>query len=452
MRSVFLAIVLLTTAAADDPHRPVYHFTPARNWMNDPNGLVLYRGEYHLFYQYNPFGNKWGHMSWGHAVSRDLLHWEELPVALAEEGGVMVFSGSAVVDEGNTSGFCTGIDCLVAIYTGHTKDRQHQNLAFSNDRGRTWTKYSGNPVLDVGMKDFRDPKVIRHGKAWIMVVALPREKKVRFYRSADLKKWDPLSDFGPAGATGGIWECPDLFPLDGKWVLVVNLNPGGIAGGSGGQYFVGRFDGSKFIAENTEPLWIDYGRDLYATVSFFGTPGRRIWLGWMSNWQYAGEEPTPTWRTAQSLPRELRIRNGRIIQEPVREIQRAREPARLEGFRGDSYEIEAEIDLNGASEAGFLVRKGTDEQTRVGVREGEFFIDRTESGNTGFHKTFPGLHSAPFPARRLRIFVDRSSVEVFGDGITITDRIFPGPESLGLQTYSRGGAAKFTSVKVWRLR
>jgi fructan beta-fructosidase len=452
MRSVLLAVTLLAPAAPDDPHRPVYHFTPARNWMNDPNGLVYYRGEYHLFFQHNPFGNKWGHMSWGHAVSRDLLHWEELRVALPEENGIMIFSGSAVVDEGNTSGFCKGSDCLVAIYTGHTKDRQHQNIAYSNDRGRTWTKYTGNPVLDLGMKDFRDPKVIRHGKSWIMVAALPVEKKVRFFRSSDLKKWEPLSDFGPAGATAGIWECPDLFALDGKWVLVVNLNPGGIAGGSGGQYFVGRFDGSKFTADNEEPLWIDYGRDMYATVSFFGTSGRRVWMGWMSNWQYAGEEPTTTWRTAQSLPRELRIRNGRIVQEPVRELRRVREPASLQGFRGDAYEIEALIDLNGASEAGFLVRKGAKEQTRVGLREGEFFIDRTQSGNTAFHKTFPGVHSAPFPARRLRIFVDRSSVEVFGDGITITDRIFPGPASLGLETYSRGGEAKFTSVKLWRLR
>jgi fructan beta-fructosidase len=294
--------------------------------------------------------------------------------------------------------------------------------------------------------------VIRHGKGWVMVVALPQEKKVRFYRSADLKKWEVLSDFGPAGATGGIWECPDLFPLDGKWVLVVNLNPGGIAGGSGGQYFVGQFDGSKFTADNKEPLWIDYGRDLYATVSFSGTPGRRIWLGWMSNWQYAGEEPTTTWRTAQSVPRELRIRGGRVVQEPVRELRRFREPAALEGFRGDAYEIEAEIDLNGASEAGFVVRKGAKERTIVGIREGEFFIDRTQSGNTAFHKTFPGVHSAPFAARVLRILVDRSSVEVFGDGVAITDRIFPGADSLGVERYSKGGDAKFRSVKLWRLR
>lgn len=452
MRSLLVFVALTLFAASDDPFRPVYHFTPEKNWMNDPNGLVYYQGEYHLFYQYNPFGNKWGHMSWGHAVSRDLLRWEPLPVALPEENGIMIFSGSAVVDEGNTSGFCTGRDCLVAIYTGHTSERQHQNLAWSTDRGRTWTKYSGNPVLDVGMKDFRDPKVIRYGKGWVMVVALPREKKVRFYRSADLKKWEPLSDFGPAGATEGIWECPDLFPLDGKWVLVVNLNPGGIAGGSGGQYFVGRFDGTRFTAENTEPLWIDYGRDLYATVSYFGTPGRRIWLGWMSNWQYAGDEPTSTWRTAQSLPRELHLRQGRIVQQPVREIRTLREPAALKDFRGDSYEIEVDIDLNGATEAGFVLRKGTKEETVVGVREGEFFIDRTRSGNTAFHKTFAGVQSAPFAARRLRIFVDRSSVEVFGEGVSITDRIFPGPDSLGVETYSKGGAAKFRSVKLWRLR
>jgi fructan beta-fructosidase len=240
--------------------------------------------------------------------------------------------------------------------------------------------------------------------------------------------------------------------LDGKWVLVVNLNPGAIAGGSGGQYFIGEFDGTTFTAENTEPLWIDYGRDLYATVSFFGTPGRRIWLGWMSNWEYAGREPTSPWRTAQSLPRELRVRSGRIAQEPVRELRRAREPANFEGFRGDSCEIEATIDLNGASEAGFVLRKGEKEQTLVGIRAGEFFIDRTRSGDTGFHRAFPGVHSAPFAVRTLRIFVDRSSIEVFADGVTITDRIFPAAESLGVQTYSKGGDAKFVSVKLWRLR
>ena len=215
--------------------RPQFHFSPATNWMNDPNGLVFYDGEYHLFYQFNPFGHKWGHMSWGHAVSRDLLHWDHLPVALAEENGVMIFSGSAVVDWNNSSGFGkNGKPPLVAIYTGHytRKPLQNQQIGYSTDRGRTWTKYAGNPVLDIGEKDFRDPKVSWHEptKRWVMVVSWPTQRKVRFYASPNLKDWTHLSDFGPAGSTKGIWECPDLFPLphEGKtkWVLIVNVGSG----------------------------------------------------------------------------------------------------------------------------------------------------------------------------------------------------------------------------------
>lgn len=243
-------------------YRPQFHFTPQKNWMNDPNGLVYLDGEYHLFYQYNPFGDKWGHMSWGHAVSADLLHWQHLPVALPEEDGIMIFSGSAVIDEHNTSGFGqNGKPAMVAIYTGYHPDNglQTQNIAFSTDRGRSWTKYSGNPVIDIKSKEFRDPKVFWYepGKRWIMVVALAADRKVCFYGSPDLKQWTALSEFGPAGAIGGVWECPDLFqlPVDGnsantRWVLIVNMNPGGIAGGSGAQYFIGSFDGTGFHTES----------------------------------------------------------------------------------------------------------------------------------------------------------------------------------------------------------
>ena len=220
--------------------------------MNDPNGLVFFEGEYHLFYQHNPEGDRWGHMSWGHAVSTDLLHWRHLDVALREENGVMIFSGSALVDREDRSGLCGGRPCLVAVYTGHTPERQTQNIAASRDRGRTFTKYAGNPVLDLGRKDFRDPKVFWHAetKRFVMVAVLPDEHKVRFFGSRDLKRWETLSDFGPAGATGGVWECPDLFelPVEGepgvtRYVLDVDINPGGVARGSGGQYFVGTFDG-----------------------------------------------------------------------------------------------------------------------------------------------------------------------------------------------------------------
>jgi sucrose-6-phosphate hydrolase SacC (GH32 family) len=264
MKSVHLRCVLVAVALAGlgtfpthaggpgrEPWRPQFHFTPAKNWTNDPNGMVFYDGEYHLFYQYNPLGDKWGHMSWGHAVSRDLVRWEHLPVALREGDDVMIFSGSAVVDWNNTSGFGKdGKPPLVAIYTGHytKKPLQNHHIAFSTDRGRTWTKFQGNPVLGIGDRDFRDPKVFWHDatKRWVMAVAWPTKRKVRFYASPDFQRWTHLSDFGPAGATAGIWECPDLFPVDlekqkgtRKWVLVVNVGSGAPAGGSGCQYFVG---------------------------------------------------------------------------------------------------------------------------------------------------------------------------------------------------------------------
>src|SRR5437762_9115460 len=260
--SVFGAAFTASNAAElyREPFRPQFHFTPERNWMNDPNGMVFYQGEYHLFHQSNPFGDKWGHMSWAHAVSRDLVHWKHLPLALAEEDGVMIFSGSAVVDWKNTSGFGRNRrPPLVAIYTGHytTRPLQNQHIAYSTDRGRTWTKYSGNPVLDIGEKDFRDPKVFWHEptQRWIMVAAWPAHRKVRFYASSDLKQWTHLSDFGPAGSVKGIWECPDLFPLpvedskQTKWVLIVNIGSGAPAGGSGTQYFVGEFDGTHFTLD-----------------------------------------------------------------------------------------------------------------------------------------------------------------------------------------------------------
>jgi levanase len=250
------------TPPYSETYRPQFHFTPERNWMNDPNGLVYYEGEYHLFYQYNPNGNSWADISWGHAVSTDLVHWKQLPLALSYDDNEMVFSGSAVVDGDNTTGFGTKKNPpMVAIYTSAYKNggKQAQSLAYSTDRGRTWTKYQGNPVIDIGSKDFRDPKVqwYEPTKSWLMTVSLSAEHKVQFYSSKNLKDWKLQSEFGPAGATGGVWECPDLFPLavDGdpkktKWVLVVNINPGGIAGGSAAQYFVGDFDGKRFTAED----------------------------------------------------------------------------------------------------------------------------------------------------------------------------------------------------------
>jgi fructan beta-fructosidase len=485
-------------------YRPQYHFTPAVNWMNDPNGLVHFDGEYHLFYQYNPFGTTWGHMSWGHAVSPDLVHWEHLPVAIPEEDGVMAFSGSAVVDWKNTSGF--GVDGrppLVAVYTGHREKNQSQYLAYSTDRGRTWTRYAGNPVLDIGAADFRDPKVFWYEprQTWVMALALATEHKIRLYASPDLKQWTQLSDFGPAGATGGVWECPDLFelPVDGdptntRWVLIVNLNPGAIAGGSGAQYFVGRFDGTRFTPEASgvtaatagvprdSALWADYGKDFYAAVSWSDVPaedGRRIWIGWMNNWQYGNEIPTTPWRSAQSLPRTLALTTTpegiRLVQQPVSELQRLRGPRRqlesqpipagstplaARGIAGKALEIVAEFEVGTASELGLRVRTGRGEATVIGVdpKAGQLFVDRTRSGQVGFHPEFSGRQTAPLPVEngrvRLHVFVDWSSVEVFaGDGrVVVTDQIFPSPGSEGVALYAEGGTARLISLDAWPLQ
>lgn len=475
-------------------YRPQYHFTPAVNWMNDPNGMVYYGGEYHLMYQYNPLGDTWGHMSWGHAVSRDLVHWQHLPVAIPEENGVMAFSGSAVVDWDNTSGFGTGAEPpLVAIYTGHREGNQSQYLAYSNDRGRTWTRHAGNPVLDIGSAEFRDPKVFWYEpqRKWVMVLALATEHKIRLYSSPDLKKWTQLSDFGPAAAVGGVWECPDLFelPVDGdprntRWVMVVNLNPGGVGGGSGSQYFVGRFDGTRFTAEGdtSRPLWADYGQDFYAAVSWADVPAReerRIWLGWMNNWAYANEIPTSPWRSAQSLPRTLALKTTpegiRLVQQPVGELAQLRGPRRelaaraipvgstplaARGIAGKALEIEAEFEVGTASELGLKVRTGRGQETVIGIdpRAGRLFVDRSRSGDVAFDKDFAPRQAAPLRVEngrvKLRVFVDWSSVEVFaGDGeVVITDQIFPAPESEGVELYARGGSARLVSLVAWPLK
>jgi fructan beta-fructosidase len=486
-------------APYDETYRPQYHFTPAKNWMNDPNGPIFYKGEYHLFYQYNPFGNDWGHMSWGHAVSRDLVHWQHLPVAIPEENGIMIFSGSTVVDWHNSSGFCKEAhaaepSCLVAIYTGHTEKLQTQNLAYSNDQGRTWTKYSGNPVLDLHMQDFRDPKVFWHepSRKWVMVAALPTEHKVRFFGSSDLKHWNALSDFGPAGGTAGVWECPDLFPLpvegeagQTRWVLSINLNPGGLAGGSADQYFVGQFDGTTFVNANPaeQTLWADYGKDFYASTSFSDIPatdGRRIWLGWLLNWEYAGKVPTFPWRGVQSIPRALSLKRFpegiRLVQSPVKELETLRQnqvsldrqsiaaanrALLARRIRGDALEIIAEIDGGNSAEAGIRVRKGKHEATTVGVDwvKQEVLVDRTRSGNTSCDGKFAGRHAGPLLSAggkrvKLHIFVDRSSVEVFvNDGATvISDAIFPSRESQDIELYSTNGEARIVRLEIWNLQ
>ena len=478
-------------------HRPQYHFAPPKNWINDPNGMVWYKGEWHLFYQHNPFGDKWGHMSWGHAVSRDLTRWEHLPLALAEENGVMIFSGSAVVDARNTSGLCRNPapgdpSCLVAIYTGHTETNQSQHIAVSNDRGRTWTKYSGNPVLDVGAKDFRDPKVFWDAPRaqWVMVVAMPTEHTVRFYGSKNLRQWTELGTFGPAGMVNGLWECPDLFelPVEGepgrtRWVLIVNFNPGAPAGGSGTQYFVGQFDGRTFTSDDppTQTRYVDFGADFYAAVSWSDVPrrdGRRVWLGWMSNWDYANDEPTAPFRGTMTVPRTLSLRriDGRVtlVQQPVRELGTLRRaPVQLatqriadgtqslagRGISGASLDLEIDLEPGSATESGISVRTGDGEATHIGydLTRGMLFIDRTRSGDVSFSPKFAARHTAAVPLDngrlRLRILVDRSSIEVFhaASATVLSDRIFPKPGSVGVGLFARGGTATMRSLRAWRM-
>ncbi len=484
-----LAAALSTAAAppgdgaGEEPLRPRFHFTPPKNFMNDPNGLVFLDGEYHLFYQHNPEGDRWGHMSWGHAVSGDLLRWSHLPLALREENGVMVFSGSAVVDAANTSGLCggSGSSCLVAIYTGHGHGKQTQNLAVSRDRGRTWSKYDGNPVLDLSRNDHRDPKVFWHGPSgrWIMVSVLAGEKKVRFFGSADLKRWEMLSDFGPAGATGGAWECPDLFPLavdghpeDVRWVLDVDLNPGGRVGGSGAQYFVGSFDGRRFVSENPgdSTLWVDHGKDFYASQSFGGLPpsdGRRLWIGWMSNWLYADVEPTSPWRGVQSLPRELALRRTpdgvRLVQSPLRELSSLRvgpEARRVSGATDlpGGAELELEIVPGDWSDAGFRMTNAAGEEVVVGVNAQplEVFVDRRRSRAIPFHEAYPERYAGPLRWREgrvaLRVVFDRTTLEVFANqGETvISTRLYP-TRPLDRLEPLHGGRGLAWPLRLWPL-
>ncbi len=475
-----------------EKYRPQFHFTPRMNWMNDPNGLVYFDGEYHLFYQHNPHGNSWGHMSWGHAVSTDLVHWKHLPIALHEEYGVMIFSGCCVVDHNNSSGFGKdGKPPMVAIYTGHGLGKQTQDIAYSNDRGRTWTKYEGNPVIDKNEADFRDPKVFWHeptGK-WVMVVSMANDKYVEFYNSTDLKEWTYLSRFGPAGVEGKPnWECPDLFelPVEGapgetKWVLEVDMGDGSVAGGSGGEYFIGDFNGREFTCDHDPQVsqWVDYGRDFYAPVSFADIPksdGRRIWIGWMNNWE-TNLVPTKPWRSAMSIPRVLSLRKSgnsyKLIQTPVMEMKTLRGEATtlsnmtVDGetslsslkIGGEQLELIATLEIGSTDQCGLKFRVGENEATVVGydVSSGHLFVDRTKSGETDFHPAFAGKHKAPLKPVdgmiKLHIFVDASSIEVFADdGATVlTDRIFPDPGSVDVHAFAHGGKAKLTGLKAWKL-
>ena len=348
-------------------HRPLYHFTPPYNWMNDPNGLVYYDGEYHLFYQHHPYSMKWGPMHWGHAISRDLVRWEHMPIALYPDELGMIFSGSAVIDWHNTAGF--GAEAMVAIFTYHLRHGyESQGIAYSLDRGRTWNKYAGNPVIlpPEGEPDFRDPKVFwyERGQYWVMVIVVG--EKVAFYTSPNLKDWTKTSEFGMGyGAHGGVWEVPDLFelPIDEgsatKWVLSVSMVGNGLRYGRGVQYFIGDFDGQTFTCDDAPERirWVDYGADFYANISWHDLPDeRRIWVGWMSNWSYAHDLPTPTWQGALTLPREVSLRSTptgiQLIQQPIREIQ---------SLRNRAWTIEQGLTENKGLEQGLTENKGLEQ-------------------------------------------------------------------------------------------
>lgn len=470
-------------------YRPSFHFTPPQNWMNDPNGLVYLDGEYHLYYQYNPYGNIWGHMTWGHAVSTDLLHWTHLPVAIeeytdAKGDSVMIFSGSAVVDKQNTSGFFADSSGIVAIYTSHVHRndegiRQHQSIAYSKDKGRTFVRYASNPVIDRERKDFRDPKVIWYepNKKWIMATVVPDHYKAEFYESPDLKNWKFLSEFGPLGDTMKIWECPDLLqvpimeePGKKKWVLIIsNSHPQGPTF-VGMQYFIGDFDGKTFTPENPGqyPLYLDYGKDYYAAVTYNNLPATEaspILFGWANNWAYGQKIPTHPWRSAMALPRNLYLTNTsqgyRIIQRPIQAIEslRKEEITDLDHLTENTLMVECVLTPGSGSPLGIKLFKHEIEETVISydaVRK-EVVIDRTASGNVSFHPEFSSVERAPANLKngmvKLTIFVDHAIVEVFiNDGEQVmTEQVFPTSNTFSIETF-KGSETDGVSLKIYRLQ
>jgi fructan beta-fructosidase len=474
------------------------HFSPQTKWMNDPNGLIYYKGEYHLFYQYYPEAMVWGPMHWGHAVSEDLFHWKHLPVALYPDSLGLIFSGSAVVDTNNTSGFGSKDNPpLVAIFTYHSMEKekagktdyQNQGIAFSIDSGRTWTKYENNPVLkNQGIKDFRDPKVFWHQQSnkWVMTLAV--KDHVELWGSADLKSWSKLSDFGiDYGGHGGVWECPDLFeaPVEGtqekKWVMLVSINPGGPNGGSATQYFIGDFDGKTFTtnAEKSQSIWIDYGPDNYAGVTFSNiADGRKIFLGWMSNWAYAEAVPTDPWRSANTIPRDVTLTNvnGKLYVKslPSQELQGIVKTSRNFGDADikDSLVIASEqLDpalsvVSATFEAkdfAFVLSNSSGEEVSVGYEKltNRFYLDRGKTGKTNFSKNYNALAYAPRFAKSDSITVtmvtDVSSVEVFfDDGISVLTGLYFTNEKLTTLTIKTSSPVKVRNIKgtplksVWR--
>lgn len=430
--------------------RPAYHHTPAYGWMNDPNGMFYKDGVYHLYFQYNPYGSQWENMTWGHATSTDLVHWNQEPNAIEPDAVGTIFSGSSVVDKENTAGF--GKNAIVAYYTS-AGARQTQSLAYSTDNGKTFTKYANNPVLTADIPDFRDPRMFWNEdiRRWNLILAAGQE--MRIYSSPNLKDWTYESSFGLGyGNHEGVWECPDLLKMkvrgtnEEKWVLICNINPGGPFGGSATQYFVGTFDGKKFTcdspAETTK--WMDYGKDHYATVTFANAPeGRHIALAWMSNWQYANNVPTTQYRSANSVPRDLDLfrHEGEVYVgvTPSRELLSLRGKAAVKTsakqvkqlFKQPRGAYELVLDLAGKAATTLTLsnEKGERVELVYDAAARTFSMDRHQSGNVGFSADFPVKTTAPVQGdiRQLRIFVDNSSIEVFdAEGrLSMTNLVFP---------------------------
>ena len=424
--------------------RPVYHHTPLYGWMNDPNGMFYKDGVWHLYYQWNPYGSQWENMHWGHATSNDLIHWEHQPMALEPDWLGSIFSGSCV----------TNGDEVVAFYTsaGH---HQTQSMAVSRDGGRTFTKFSGNPVLTTSdVPDFRDPRPFWNEDihAWNLILAAGQE--MRIYSSKNLEDWKYESSFGKEyGNHGGVWECPDLFKINDKWVLLCNINPGGPFGGSATQYFVGQFDGHKFTCESMPKVtkWLDYGKDHYATVSFYNAPeNRRVVLAWMSNWQYANQVPTKQYRSSNSIPRDLGLFTCReetyVSVRPSKEMLAAR-GAKL---KKPTEACELVVDLKGQTEIVLSNSKGEQVVMTYDGQKQVFTMDRSQSGDTSFSEAFPCTTVAPTygVVRQVRIFIDRCSIEVFDtDGkMAMTNLVFPSEPYSMLKV--KGGKATIYELHV----
>lgn len=457
----------------DEVYRPQIHYTPAKNWINDPNGLVYADGVYHLYYQYNPQGNDWGNMSWGHATSTDLVKWKEQPVAMTTDALGSVFSGSAVVDKNNTAGF--GENAIIAIYTANG-DYQQQCIAWSVN-GQSFTRYEQNPVIaNTEEADFRDPKVFWHdgSNQWIMALAMGNKHKIAFYGSQNLKEWKRLSTFSTdiEACNRGQWECPDLLRLDyngqEKWVLVVSTNPGGPVAGSGIMYFVGTFDGQAFIADDADyPLWVDYGMDNYAGVTWNNTDGRYIMIGWMNNWNYAGSVPASPWRSAMTLPRELRL-----IEFDGKPILAETIVSELETIAGEWQDTAGgDLDVDGPYQLRLGIDTSVDGTITLSNTSGEYlemFVSSATKklvtrriGTTGeisFSSSFsiPSI-KAPFNSETdkvvLDIYIDNSSVEVFTENGSMaqTDIVFPQSIYNNLSFTDNVSNVKFRSLSnIWR--